>query len=374
MAKVITYDAGDNIIEADGGTAGDPITPENVYDEDVANGWGVITQVSGYQCRDLYAFACKLEVGSNSVTYWSIDVVMVWAHCTYFHHTNVTWVDSTGGSVESHYEWSGGNSYDSVLAGSGTVEKCTFSHGWNRTEFSGTAEACSFRGQIFLGGSGGTWKDCLFQDSLKIQGNHILVRPNVGALQNESDGLLTVEEPFVRDGGGLGTYWDESHLEVVDPHYAGTFTVGNAHDGAWIKEQRSVYAHVTDADGNDDNSASVKFIDEGDESETFDAACDANGDTGQQIVTRKLWEDADEALTEYGPWRAEVTFGDGVVLKIPHIALDEQLGSEDQPFEVHHPDHAAEADAESGVTYADTSLTGTRVGRVQIGSALIHRS
>lgn len=65
----ITYNAGTNIITVTGYTAGTPCTFLDVYNADVAGGWGKVTR----QCTNQFCFAAQLCIGDGSTATYLAD-------------------------------------------------------------------------------------------------------------------------------------------------------------------------------------------------------------------------------------------------------------------------------------------------------------
>lgn len=83
----ITYDSGTNTITVTGFTEATPCTFLDIYNEDVANSWGVVTR----QCSNQYCFTCKLVIGDGTTETWFKDMN---CHVTFN-------VDATGNVIES---------------------------------------------------------------------------------------------------------------------------------------------------------------------------------------------------------------------------------------------------------------------------------
>lgn len=65
----ITYNAGTNIITITGYTSGTPCTFLDVYNADVAGGWGVVTR----QCTNQFCFDAQLYIGDGSTATYFAD-------------------------------------------------------------------------------------------------------------------------------------------------------------------------------------------------------------------------------------------------------------------------------------------------------------
>lgn len=83
---VITYNAGTNTITVTGYTEATPCTFLDLYNADVAGGWGVITR----QCTVQYCLSCKIVIGDGSTATYFCDKLI-----------QIVFVD---GIASSHYE------------------------------------------------------------------------------------------------------------------------------------------------------------------------------------------------------------------------------------------------------------------------------
>ena len=72
----ITYDSGSNTIIVVGFNESSPCTFEDIYQADVANGWGVVSKQGDNQ----YEFRCKLQVGDGTNETWLIDANKMISH------------------------------------------------------------------------------------------------------------------------------------------------------------------------------------------------------------------------------------------------------------------------------------------------------
>lgn len=66
----ITYNAGTNIITITGYTSGTPCTFLDIYNADVAGGWGVVTR----QCLNQYCIDAKIDFGDGSTATYFADI------------------------------------------------------------------------------------------------------------------------------------------------------------------------------------------------------------------------------------------------------------------------------------------------------------
>ena len=72
----ITYDSGTNTITIVGFNESSPCTFEDIYQADVANGWGVVSKQGDNQ----YEFRCKLQIGDGTNETWLIDANKAISH------------------------------------------------------------------------------------------------------------------------------------------------------------------------------------------------------------------------------------------------------------------------------------------------------
>ena len=75
-AGSITYDGGNNTIIVVGFSESSPCTFEDIYQADVANGWGVVSKQGDNQ----YEFRCKLQIGDDTTETWLIDANKAISH------------------------------------------------------------------------------------------------------------------------------------------------------------------------------------------------------------------------------------------------------------------------------------------------------
>ena len=72
----ITYDNGTNTITIVGFSESSPCTFEDIYQADVANGWGVVSKQGDNQ----YEFRCKLQIGDGTYETWLVDANKAISH------------------------------------------------------------------------------------------------------------------------------------------------------------------------------------------------------------------------------------------------------------------------------------------------------
>ena len=75
-AGSITYDSGSNTIKVVGFNESSPCTFEDIYQADVANGWGVVSKQGDNQ----YEFRCKLQIGDGTNETWLVDANKMISH------------------------------------------------------------------------------------------------------------------------------------------------------------------------------------------------------------------------------------------------------------------------------------------------------
>lgn len=67
---VVTYNAGTNLITVAGYTEGTPCTWTDIYNADVAGGWGIFTR----QCTNQFCSDALLQIGDGSTATWFADI------------------------------------------------------------------------------------------------------------------------------------------------------------------------------------------------------------------------------------------------------------------------------------------------------------
>ncbi|MHA1882473.1 MAG: carboxypeptidase-like regulatory domain-containing protein [Candidatus Thorarchaeota archaeon] len=85
-AGSITYDSGSNTIKVVGFNESSPCTFEDIYQADVANGWGVVSKQGDNQ----YEFRCKLQIGDGTNETWLIDANKAISHTIDDNFINIT--------------------------------------------------------------------------------------------------------------------------------------------------------------------------------------------------------------------------------------------------------------------------------------------
>lgn len=79
----ITYNAGTNTIQITGYTEGTPANFTDIYNADVAGGWGKVTR----QCANQFCFNCYLHIGDGSTATWFADK----GKAVFWQELGVTW-------------------------------------------------------------------------------------------------------------------------------------------------------------------------------------------------------------------------------------------------------------------------------------------
>ena len=85
-AGSITYDSGNNTIIVVGFNKSSPCTFEDIYQADVANGWGVVSKQGDNQ----YEFRCKLQIGDGTSETWLADTNKAISHTINDNFINIT--------------------------------------------------------------------------------------------------------------------------------------------------------------------------------------------------------------------------------------------------------------------------------------------
>ena len=85
-AGSITYDSGNNTIIVVGFNESSPCTFEDIYQADVANGWGVVSKQGDNQ----YEFRCKLQIGDGTSETWLADTNKAISHTINDNFINIT--------------------------------------------------------------------------------------------------------------------------------------------------------------------------------------------------------------------------------------------------------------------------------------------
>ncbi len=329
MANGFTYSAVDNKITVTGGTEASPRTFAAMYDEDAANGWGVVTEIAENKC---YVIDAHIDIGDGSAAafFLSTNELVYFKDDKDFNVNNNAVLqlgrkDGSGGeqgaydgSVISqkrtgHYVDVPGSTlklYASTLIfrpsiyivfkGAIDVYKATINHcGSNYPRFQG-----SLAGEDLYINNADRVNIYLSTDNIK----GLRVHKNEGVLAGQENMTLTNFKVTGETNYKVWYYADSGVLTVKNPGIGidGAVQIDDR-DGAVDCEIHEVYTvdiTVLDKDGNGISGAAVtcrrynSFTDEYEEQE-FSLATDATGKIMRQNVLRRKWQGESVTKTEY---------------------------------------------------------------------------
>jgi len=358
MAKIITYDVPTNTISADGGTAADPITPQDIQDAIDAGGWGVeyhyaITDDDFASC-EFWIFHCEIEVGFDSETYWKQDKQGIMAtgglsfgsYCTHTINRSVV-IGKTSGYLYGTADWD----WSWVWLGdwyrfNGTVDNCTmmaYSSGiyGPQMRLRGAADYshCQFYRLLTV-----------FRDSEDTFDDLVANRVKAGEITVYfNDAHILLESAITYDG--------QLHVVNPDPPLS---TLTLLKDGDSIYEEYRLQPLVCDVSGNPITGVTV-------------TAVDTNGIEQAQYETQADGLPADETLIP----RTTATRADGETTEVNHnpytitfekegyqtvtVVGDIEDDLEDPIVLLAWPEAPTEAEVKAGVEFFDGNI-GTYIG------------
>jgi len=340
MAKSITK-PGSTII-CTGGTSGDPITMQDICDEDTAQGWGVATAYG----NGFFQIAADLDIGDGSTSTYviiqageAVDMTgfspQIKANATFnigeisniFYAKGAAFLKYTGGWVSKPFA-SGGvfNMYNAHLvaaAGGTRIENCP------TTIFNSTVSSPVYTyWQI---------KSTTYDiTSLYIYGalNLVLSSGTLDDVHGEravEDGLTVgfgdalVENLLITNSSGAKIYMGTANtITLKNPRWLpvqGDFTL------ATDAEAHLVYTcniHIADKDGNNLSGVTILCQDK-DGNTIFSVNTGADGKIAEQTITYKKWEDTPETETTYSPHKFTITKAGYETLVLDNITVDEPI-------------------------------------------------
>lgn len=338
----ITYDAPSNTITVTGYTEGTPCTFTDVYNADVAGGWGVVS----LQGTSQFLFDCKLQIGDwNTATYFAdteknimfadglrtahnihLIRVLTYAYVRFGELTDAglkqtnkgcTFIDLNtaayyGSIIYTYF----GNSYVYLY---GCSFDATVGDIW---VFANRCYNCIFQGWAYLYYSldifnvfitGGTYGLRYPQSGGTINNVFFLSSSTAQALWFRSTYAASATNFYCRKNGGY-FIWVE--------YAAGTqqdYNIINADTNIWqigfssasytgkVYRQYTFNFQVTDYSGTPIENATVTLKDK-DSNEIFSLSTDANGDIAEQTVSKGYYDQAHgNTLQDYGPHTLTVT-------------------------------------------------------------------
>jgi len=371
MAKTITYSATDNRIWYDGGSAVDSITPENIYNESVANGWGVGAKFDHGGNTVIYVFEAEMYGGHNATTYFKVGPgVIVFAH-SWVTTANMNWNVGCESLIGDFGDNNSLNGQYTKWRGDGTFLRAVL---WNtmysRLVFDGTfthsAIICPYV-QLFSESNQIEFQDVLFSSpgdglnfytasAASVEG---LFATAVKAEANES----VFENPKVRNQlrthhGNLilrnpDVDWRNVTIQLTD--YDGITPGG---DYLWV--DYDVDPIIIDSSGNPIDGATVD-VDRNDGIDELEFMTGADGKRpSRQLARERQYQGSTGTLTQHGPFRVTVSKA-GYQTVVLEWDPNEQGELDDPITLLTWPDAPTEDEVKAGVEFFDGNV-GTYTG------------
>ncbi len=400
----ITYNAGTDTITVTGYTSGTPCTFTDIYNADVAGGWG---QVS-LQGTNQFLFNCKLIVGDGSTTTWFTDTkkqitTSAASPCIEIKAAATL----TLGALENLASKTGSSGCDIFATGDGWISDLikgaitadVYLYGCSFSRYSDWNDI-----RIRLANSDNRVWDCLLKNRVfftatkaDIYNTFILKTGSAAGIEDPVSGTeinrvsilscrysiwfynkpsVTVSNLFARNCGNLYLFlYTGQTLTLINAdldNWAITW-VANINNTGFLYRQYTFNLQVTEEDGTPIQTANVVLTNNA-SAEVFNVNTDASGLIAEQTVSRGYYAQATgDTLQDYGPFTLTITkagyidyIHEGIILDEPvdwRIRLHDQLVGT-----------AVVGDVANGETFysndADTQLTGTYVPLALTGTAL----
>lgn len=329
FGETIVYSGVDDRITVTGGTEGSPYDFQDIYDEDMANGWGQVSKQGNSQ----FYFECGLDIGDGSTETWFQDTekqVAFWdggniRYIEVFDNANFilgSLIDATDkitkdgcqltykGSSYAIYSKKGGIVYlysTSIHAYDVGMQVLYADRVWNCLT---SRCAMALKGDIekYISSQSrlkpygaGTYNNILVEND----GSLIYLSHALGATISNLVGTTTSTYSFyVIHVSGETFYLVDTDLNKW------TFKLRNTYDGCKIYRQYTVDIKVTDEKGNAIEGASVTLTDK-DDTEVFSVSTAADGTITRQTMTYKLYtgNESESKMDEttYSPHTLTVT-------------------------------------------------------------------
>jgi hypothetical protein len=348
VAKTITYNAPSDKLAITGGSSEDPITPSDIYAEEVSNSWGVVHRF-GSSSPYSYVFDCIVDFGPDGATYFSAanGTDMTFGDWE-FHGSNAT-LNLQNCQLRSQHEE--GNRFFRFSADS-TLTKCQILSDDLIYLYNGTFSQCAFSKTTIFDG---VFTDCQFSSNFQILGVDSMTRPMASEL-TAIHGSLDVVEPLFAPGTHVGS--NQCNLTITNPFNApGSYSVSSAGAGAYyIKTRFSVELTLLDDDGAGAAEGVNVALTDSTGTEQINQTTQADGqfDTSCYATVYRADRDEDDNYSEtnLNPFTLTLTWPDGVKYS-EEITIDEKLTAT-----FRKPDHAGASNVIEGVSYAEEGRTG----------------
>lgn len=356
----ITYNAGTNTITVTGYTSGTPCTFTDIYNADIAGGWGVVA----LQGTSQFLFDCKLVVGDGSTATYFADVekqvtfsdfftsadayIKVRHSATFILGTLLDASAKTGGRgccIIFNCNYGGSytvDGYDSssivYLYGSTFINIGTATYLRFRLRgvdaYAHRVYCCTvtndFQFNFCINDTDFKWLTALSCEYLFHRSSGIIANVNVfngvGIAYAYSTDTTIVKNVFARGNTRIMEMSNavvDSYLIDVDADnwlfkWSGTCS-GEAY------RQYTFNLQVIEEDGTAIQNATVTLTDK-DDTEIFSLSTDANGDIAEQTVSRGYYDQAHgDTLQDYGPFTLTVEKANFETYVHEGIVLDEPI-------------------------------------------------
>lgn len=335
----ITYDAPSNTITVTGYTEGAPCTFEDIYQADVAGGWGVVSKQGTLQ----YLFDCKIVIGGISTHTWFADknVQVVFSasavsgnaqyliQVKYRGHFRLGQLDDATNKLTSRgvqvTAVDSGYNYISIIYGQHSSADIQF----YSSSFISTSPQGARSHQIRSLRNNAPVYNCLFDNVMfntgSIDGYRItMIKGNIPLSRSSG----TFDDLFIQQPDGYYVYWYQAEtgnlknfkgightgvwgsirvLDITVDHDiingdldAWTFNWGTG-STAKVYRKYTFNLKVTQKDGSPINGATVTLKDK-DGNQVFQVTTDAQGEIAEQTVSRGYYDQPNgNTLQDYSP-------------------------------------------------------------------------
>lgn len=303
-----------------GSTISDKFSIVDLYNADVANGWGVIQQVNSN------TYLCNTHIVLNPNNYWYdqkktiIFADGITATSANLEFGNINGEKTFGGcNIDITTCWLS-NFNVSNLNAYRTIFRYVSPFALNNTGLqfsSGVVRDCQvdyFRNFVPLSSINCTIRNftCSNFDNLFSAGASIFRNLNLmtgSRVFQTGTGTIIYAKGITSVGTGLGLYIGlNSQLTVVDSTYDNIGSCNIDSTGTWIRDKFSYNLKVTNASGTSINGANVKIYDKFNNL-LCDVNTDLNGNIVEQELLRKQWDVVNKTITgtDYFPHKTVIS-------------------------------------------------------------------
>ena len=373
MAKTITYDAPSNTISADGGTSDDRITLENIYQADLAGGWGVFFKHG----EGAYSTTANVWVGHNSATYFRILREGLLSSAD----DNIS-PFSAGANGDCYFRWGVLASTDGFMAAGSS--NFLFDGGLDARHFCFRPFYRTYdEGAVELRSPSCTLQDCQIQGKLRcrytahkiircVTRGHIDPDTNIhGDSENNIFGSVYSTSPSprsLRDCLVIGLVRVNRGIFSITNPWQPLSMVEISHSSGEIRENFT-FAPIWQYVSGDPVGGATIIVQDKDGNEVANYETNVSGlpDVVPEIRVR-MWAGTEETETDYNPFTVTASKA-GYQTYTAVITIDNP--QEDPITLLDWSECPAEADVEAGVSYAEGTRTGIFVGSSHYAEAEI---